>query len=45
MDLTLRLNLDYTTGRTPEQIRETFGIWNDFTPEEENTLRHENEWE
>jgi S-phase kinase-associated protein 1 len=30
-------------GKTPEQIRETLGIENDFTPEEE-IIRHENDW-
>lgn len=27
-----------------EQIRSTFGIKNDFTPEEEAQIRKENEW-
>ena len=30
--------------QSTEQIRETFGIKNDFTPEEENQLREENRW-
>jgi hypothetical protein len=31
-------------GKTPEEIRKTFGIKNDFTPEEEEQVRRENEW-
>lgn len=31
-----------TTGKTPEQIRKTFNIVNDFTPEEEEAVRAEN---
>lgn len=31
-------------GKTTEQIRETFNIKNDFTPEEEEQARRENEW-
>ncbi|KAI9226738.1 MAG: E3 ubiquitin ligase SCF complex, Skp subunit [Piptocephalis tieghemiana] len=31
-------------GKTPEQIRETFGIQNDFTPEEEERVKRENAW-
>ncbi|RKP14078.1 E3 ubiquitin ligase complex SCF subunit sconC [Piptocephalis cylindrospora] len=31
-------------GKTPEQIRETFGIVNDFTPEEEERVKRENAW-
>jgi S-phase kinase-associated protein 1 len=30
--------------KTPEQIRKTFGIVNDFTPEEEEEVRLENMW-
>ena len=31
-------------GKTPEQIRLTFNIENDFTPEEEAQLLEENKW-
>lgn len=31
-------------GKTPEEIRKHFGIVNDFTPEEEEQVRKENEW-
>lgn len=31
-------------GKTPEEIRQTFGIVNDFTPEEEAQVREENKW-
>jgi S-phase kinase-associated protein 1 len=31
-------------GKTPEQIRKLFNIKNDFTPEEEATVRRENQW-
>ena len=31
-------------GKTPEEIRQTFNIVNDFTPEEETQVREENKW-
>lgn len=35
---------DMIKGRTPEEIRETFGIENDFSPEELAQVRLENAW-
>jgi hypothetical protein len=31
-------------GKSAEEIRQTFNIQNDFTPEEEAQIRRENEW-
>ncbi|KAF2999391.1 hypothetical protein E8E13_006673 [Curvularia kusanoi] len=31
-------------GKSPDEIRKTFNIQNDFTPEEEEQIRRENEW-
>lgn len=31
-------------GKSPEEIRKTFNIENDFTPEEEEQIREENKW-
>lgn len=31
-------------GKTPQQIRDMFGIVNDFSPEEEEQIRRENAW-
>jgi S-phase kinase-associated protein 1 len=31
-------------GKTPEEIRTQFNITNDFTPEEEEEVRRENQW-
>jgi len=31
-------------GKSPEEIRKTFNTQNDFTPEEEEQIRRENEW-
>lgn len=31
-------------GKSPDEIRHTFGIENDFTPEEEEAVRTENQW-
>ena len=31
-------------GKTPDEIRKAFNIENDFTAEEEEQIRKENEW-
>jgi S-phase kinase-associated protein 1 len=31
-------------GKTPDEIRKKFNIENDFTPEEEEEVRRENQW-
>ncbi|RZC64079.1 hypothetical protein C5167_025828, partial [Papaver somniferum] len=42
LDLTCQTVADMIKGKTPEEIRKTFNIKNDFTPEEEEELRREN---
>ena len=37
------LCLFVVTGKTPEEIRKTFNIPNDFSPEEEEEVRRENQ--
>ncbi|KAB2603199.1 SKP1-like protein 1A [Pyrus ussuriensis x Pyrus communis] len=44
LDLTCQTVADMIKGKTPEQIRTTFNIKNDFTPEEEEKIRRENQW-
>ncbi|GFP96601.1 skp1-like protein 1a [Phtheirospermum japonicum] len=44
MDLTCQTVADMIKGKTPEEIRKTFNIKNDFTPEEEEEVRRENQW-
>lgn len=44
LDLTCFTVASMIKGKTPEQIRETFGIENDFTPEEEEEVKRENQW-
>ncbi|KAK0582786.1 hypothetical protein LWI29_029503 [Acer saccharum] len=44
LDLTCKTVADMITGKTPEEIRSMFNIKNDFTPEEEEEVRRENQW-
>lgn len=44
LDATCKTVAEMIQGKTPEQIRQTFNIKNDFTPEEEEAIRKENEW-
>ncbi|EXC35315.1 SKP1-like protein 1A [Morus notabilis] len=44
LDLTCQTVADMIKGKTPEEIRSTFNIKNDFTPEEEEEVRRENQW-
>ncbi len=44
MDLACQRVADMIKGKTPEEIRKTFNIKNDFTPEEEEEIRRENAW-
>ena len=50
MDIKSLLNLSCAKvaslikGKTPEEIRSTFNIVNDFTPEEEAQVTEENKW-
>ncbi|OVA04037.1 SKP1 component [Macleaya cordata] len=44
LDLTCQTVADMIKGKTPEEIRQTFNIVNDFTPEEEEEVHRENQW-
>ena len=44
LDLTCQTVADMMKGKTPEEIREIFNIKNDFTKEEEDEIRRENQW-
>eukprot|EP00698_Gefionella_okellyi_P003079 TRINITY_DN12894_c0_g1_i1.p1 TRINITY_DN12894_c0_g1~~TRINITY_DN12894_c0_g1_i1.p1 ORF type:complete len:150 (-),score=37.05 TRINITY_DN12894_c0_g1_i1:40-489(-) len=44
LDLTCKTVADMIKGKSPEEIRKMFNIPNDFTPEEEEQVRKENEW-
>ncbi|UYV78247.1 SKP1 [Cordylochernes scorpioides] len=44
LDVTCKTVANMIKGKTPEKIRDTFNIKNDFTPSEEDQVRKENEW-
>lgn len=44
LDLTCAKVASMIKGKTPEEIRRTFNIKNDFSPEEEAQVREENRW-
>lgn len=44
LDLGCKTIANMIKGKTPQEIRDLFGIENDFTPEEEEQIRKENEW-
>ncbi|XP_021866338.2 SKP1-like protein 1A [Spinacia oleracea] len=44
LDLTCQTVADMIKGKTPEEIRKIFNIRNDFTPEEEEAIKKENQW-
>ncbi|KAH8751684.1 S-phase kinase-associated protein 1A [Diaporthe sp. PMI_573] len=44
LDLGCKTVANMIEGKTPEEIRRTFNITNDFIPEEEDQIRQENEW-
>ena len=44
LDLTCAKVASMIKGKSPEEIRQTFNIVNDFTPEEDAKVREENKW-
>ncbi|VDL71678.1 unnamed protein product [Nippostrongylus brasiliensis] len=44
LDVTCKTVANMIKGKTPEEIRRTFNIKNDFTPDEEEQIRKENAW-
>jgi len=44
LNVTCKTVANMMKGKSPEEIRKTFNIVNDFTPEEEEQIRKENEW-
>lgn len=44
LDHSCKMVAELLKGKTPVQIRHEFNIKNDFTPEEEEAIRKENEW-
>ncbi|XP_053202352.1 S-phase kinase-associated protein 1-like [Panonychus citri] len=44
LDVSCKTVANMIKGKTPEEIRKTFNIVNDFTPAEEEQIRKENDW-
>lgn len=44
LDASCQIVANMIKGKTPEQIRQTFNINNDFAPEEEEKIKQENQW-
>jgi S-phase kinase-associated protein 1 len=44
LDMSVQAIASIINGKTPEEIRTLFDIVSDFTPEEEEAIRKENEW-
>uniref|UniRef100_W6NB46 SKP1 component and Exonuclease domain containing protein n=1 Tax=Haemonchus contortus TaxID=6289 RepID=W6NB46_HAECO len=44
LDVVCRVVANMINGKTPDEIRRTFNIINDFSPEEEARIRKENAW-
>ncbi|RIA99671.1 Skp1 family, dimerization domain-containing protein [Glomus cerebriforme] len=44
LDLTCKTVANMIKNKSPDEIRATFNIQNDFSPEEEEQVRKENEW-
>ncbi|KAK4568105.1 hypothetical protein RGQ29_003751 [Quercus rubra] len=44
LDLTCKTVAEMMKGKTPQEIRDIFHIKNDYTPEEEEEVRRENQW-
>jgi S-phase kinase-associated protein 1 len=44
LDVTCKTVANMIKGKTPDEIRKTFNIKNDFTPNEEEQVRKENTW-
>ena len=44
LEITCQKVADMIRGKTPSEIRKIFGVENDFTPEEEEEIKKQNEW-
>jgi len=44
LDMLCKTVANMIKGKTPEEVKKTFNITKDFTPEEEEQVRKENEW-